>query len=308
MPRYFRKLAILAKKEVTYGTDPVPTGGANAMLMTDVTIRPLEGGTEERGLLTPTLGHQGVIPVGTHQVLEGSIEAAAAGAAGTAPAWGVLARICGMSETVTAGVKVEYKPVSASFESATIYFNADGVNHKMTGVRGSVSVEFAAQKIPRFRFRLAGLYNGPADTALPAVTLTAFKKPLPVNKTNTTLSLHGIACVAESLMVDLGNSVEPRLLIGSDSIEITDRKATGRAVIEATALATKDWFSTALASTRAALDFGHGTAAGAIVEIDAPAVEIGPPEAGQTQGIINYALPLMFVPNAGDDELTITVR
>lgn len=143
---------------------------------------------------------------------------------------------------------------------------------------------------------------------MPAVTLTGFKKPAPVNKANTTLTLHGVACVAESLSVDLGAAVEPRLLIGNDSVEITDRKATGRAVIEATSLATKNWFATHLASTRAALDFGHGVGAGNIVEIDAPAVEIGAPEQGQSQGILTYSLPLMFVPNAGDDELVITVR
>ncbi|MFZ1681507.1 MAG: phage tail tube protein [Rhizobiaceae bacterium] len=308
MARYYRKLAVLAKRETAYATDPVPTGGANAMLMTDVSITPIAGGAEERNLLTPAFGHQGNIPVATHVIFEGSVEAASSGAKGTAPAWGVLLRMCGMAETVTAATKVAYTPVSSAQDSGTIYFNADGVNHKLTGARGGFQVEFAAQRIPRFRFRFLGLYNGPTDTAVPAVTLTGFKTPLPVNKTNSTLSLHGVAAIAESLSLDFGNTVEPRLLIGSDTVEITDRKVTGRAVIEATALSVKNWFSTHLASTRGTLDFGHGAADGAIVEIDAPAVEIGAPEQGQTQGILNAALPLMFVPSAGDDEVVITVR
>lgn len=308
MARYYRKLAILAKRETVYGTDPEPTGAANAILMTDATITPLAGGAEDRNLLTPSLGHQGNIPVGTHVVVEGSVEAASSGAAGTPPAWGVLMRMAGMSEAISAGVKVEYKPVSSGFESGTVYYNADGVLHKLTGARATFSVEFAAQRIPRFRYRILGLYNGPADTALPALTLTAWKTPIPVNKTNSSLSLHGVACVAESLSVDLANTLEPRLLIGSDTIEITDRKTTGRAVIEATTLAVKNWFSTALASTRGVLDFAHGAVGGEIVEIDAPLAEIGPVETGQTQGIVNYTLPLMFVPNAGDDEIVITAR
>ncbi len=308
MPRYYRKLALLAKREVTYATDPVPTGAANAILATDASITPVAGGAEERNLLTPTFGHQGNIPVGTHVAMEFAVEAASSGAKGTAPAWGVLMRACGMAETVTAGTKVAYTPVSASPDSATLYFNADGVNHKLTGARGTFTVEFAAQRVPRFRFRFLGLYNGPADTALPAVTLTGFKTPLPVNKTNSTLTLHGVACVAESLSIDLGNTLEPRLLIGSDTIEITERKSTGRAVIQATDLATKNWFALHLASTRAALDFGHGTVDGAIVDIDAPLVEIGAPEQGQTQGILNTGLPLMLIPNSGDDELVITAR
>jgi hypothetical protein len=32
-PRYVRNSAILAKTETTYGTDPTPTGGANAILV-----------------------------------------------------------------------------------------------------------------------------------------------------------------------------------------------------------------------------------------------------------------------------------
>ena len=42
--RYWKKLALLAKLEDTYGTDATPTGVANAMLGTDVSFTPLAGG------------------------------------------------------------------------------------------------------------------------------------------------------------------------------------------------------------------------------------------------------------------------
>ncbi len=308
MARFYRKLAILAKIEGTYGTDASPTGGADAMLMREVTITPMEGQEVSRDLITPYMGHQGVILAGIHTKISGKIEIAGAGAAGDVPAWGALLRACGFSETVTPSTKVDYAPVSDTFPAVTIYYNADGVNHILLGARGTVRLEFNAQQIPYFTFEMTGLKGTVADTALPTTDLTAFVTPLIVNKANTSLTLHSHAAIAESLTIDVAAQVEPRLLINHESIQVTDRMSTGQAVIEATSLATKDWFSIATARTRAALAFAHGTTAGNIVELAAPKVEIGRPTQGQTQKILNYTLPLMLVPNAGNDELVVTVK
>ncbi|MNL80088.1 hypothetical protein D3C87_2068410 [compost metagenome] len=81
----------------------------------------------------------------------------------------------------------------------------------------------------------------------------------------------------------------------------------GTAVVEAASLATVDWFAIAQAATKGALAVQHGTAAGNIVTFDAPKVQIGRLTQGSSQGIANYSLPLMLTPDAGNDELTITV-
>lgn len=306
--RYFRKMALLAKLETIYRTDSAPTGSANAILATDVNIEPLAGEEVSRDLLLPYLGHQGVQLVGTYVRIEFSVELAGAGAAGTAPAYGPLLRACGMAETITASTDVAYEPVSAGYESASLYYNLDGVRHIALGVRGTVSLSLTPKQIPRLRFVMTGLLGTITDTALPTVNVSAFQRPVPVSDANSTLSLHGLAAVTESISIDLAHTVEPRFLIGSESVVITDRKTTGSAVVEATSLATKNWFSIAQARTRGALALQHGTVAGNIVKIDAPQVEIGRPTQGQTQGILNYTLPLMLCPSsAGDDELKITV-
>lgn len=306
--RFFRKLAVLAKIETTYGTDPTPTGSANAMQMTEVTLSPLEGADETRALLLTYLGNQGKLLVGNYVRLKGSVEIAGSGAAGTAPAYGPLLRSCGMAETLVASTSASYAPVSAAPETVTIYANLDGVNHKLAGVRGTYTLTLTPAKIPRYTFDLWGLLSTITDTALPAVTLTAFVKPLPVSKANTpTYTLFTLAQIAESLTLDIGNKCEPRLLIGSETIEITDRQAKGTAVVQAGLIAAKDWFGIAQARTRGALSVVHGTSAGNIVTFGAPAVEIGRPTYGQTQGIWNYSLPLDLCPVTGDDEFTITV-
>lgn len=309
MARYWNKLAILAKIETVAGTDATPTGAANAMVMSDVKLTPLEGEEISRDLILPYFGDQGIMLAGTYVTLEGSVELAGSGTAGTAPAYGPLLRACGMAETIVATTSVTYLPASAAQESMSIYVNLDGVNHKMLMARGTFKLDLKPKAIPKIAFTFTGLIGTIADTALPTLTRTAWKDPIPVSKANTpTYSIHGINLVAESLSLDLGNTVEPRHLIGAESVVITDRKSKGEAVVEAATLATKDWFATALAGTKGALSVIHGTAAGNIVALSAPAVQIGKPSYGQTQNVTNLTLPLRFTSSAGDDEISIVVR
>ena len=306
--RLYRKLAVLAKVETEYGTSANPTGAANAMLMTEVSIVPLAGEEVSRDLYRPFLGNQGVILVGNHVTFEGSVEIAGAGAAGTAPAYGPLLRGCGLSETITAATNVVYQPVSSGFEAVTLWVNLDGVNHALLGARGNVTLSLTPKQIPHFKFSFTGLLGPIADTALPAAVYTGFKTPVEVSKANTTLSIHGYSAPGESLSIDLGNKVEPRFLIGAESIEIVDRRGTGTAVLEAAGLAAINWFDRAANRTRGALSAIHGTAPGNIVEISADAVEVGRPAYGQTQSITNVSLPLMLNSVATDDDIKITVR
>jgi hypothetical protein len=103
--RSVRKLLILAKIEATYGTDVLPAG-ADAILVTNASLKPLEAEVIDRDFVRSYLGASGKIMAGDYAKLEFSVELAGAGAAGTAPKWGRLARACAMSETITAGVDV----------------------------------------------------------------------------------------------------------------------------------------------------------------------------------------------------------
>lgn len=306
--RKHRKLAILAKIEPVYGTDSVPTGAANAILATDVTLTPLAGEDINRDLLLPWLGHQGIELVGNYVQMEFSVEAASAGAAGTVPAYGALLRACGLSETITPSTSVDYEPVSDGEESVSVYFNQDGVRHVALGCRGTFQLDIAPKQIPRFRFTLMGLLGTVADSALPAADITAFQKPVPVSNANTSFSLHGSARISERMAFDLGVEVVPRFLIGDERIQLIDRQTTGSVVVESKAMSEINWFDVAKAKTTGALQLIHGTVVGHIVRLDAPSVQIGRPTMGETNRITNYALPLIFQPQTGDDEFTLSIR
>lgn len=306
-----RKRTILAKIETVYGTDPVPTGAANAILVRNLTITPQETETASRDLVRTYLGNSEQLPVAIHGMLEFEIEMAGAGAAGTAPAYGPLLRACAFAETINAGVSVVYAPVSATFESVTLYFNVDGVLHKMTGARGTVSLDIIAKAIPVFKFKFTGLYVAVIDAAAPTVTLTAWQKPVPVNGVNTTgLTLHAYAGgVLSQLSIDMANSVIFRSLVGAESVLITDRKPAGNITMEATTVAAKDWWTTVKNATTGALSITQGTVAGNKVKIDAPAVQIIKPTYQDMDGVQMLQAGLILVPGtSGNDEISITVQ
>ncbi|WP_455270305.1 phage tail tube protein [Rhizobium herbae] len=303
----FRKRAILVKPETVYGTDAVPTGAANAMQLTNVVFNPSVGEEINRDLVVPEMGHQGVILTGSYATISGECEIAGSGVAGTAPAWGPLTRACGFQEVIEAGTDVQYVPISDGQESVSIYFSIDGIRHVLLGARGTKSFGFTPKQIPRWIYNFTGLLGTISDAALPTTVLAGFTKPVPVNKANTTFSLHGLSGVCEGVTIDIANQIEPRFLIGAERIEHVDRLITGSAVLEAVLLATKNWFQIADSHTTGSLALAHGTVAGNIVEISADAVQIGRPTYGETQKIVNNTLPLMLT-TAGAKELLITVK
>jgi hypothetical protein len=304
-----RKLLILAKIEVTYGTDVLPAG-ADAILVTNASLSPLEAEVIDRDFVRSYLGASGKIMAGEHAKLEFSVELAGAGAAGTAPKWGRLVRACAMSETITAGVDVQYLPVSSAFESLTIYVNLDGQLHKLTGCRGSFSIETEVNKIPLLKFSFLGLYNAPTSTAAPTPDFTGFIAPTPATKAHVSgFGLQGWAGEVLKLSADLGMNVVFHQTMSSGEMIMTERQAKGSLSAEAPDLTTKNWFTTALANTTGALTIQYGQTAGNIVKLDAPNAQAISPKYGDTNGIATLDMDLAFIPGAsGNDEFKITVK
>jgi len=305
----FNKRAVAMKIEPVYGTDSVPTAAANALLLSNVNITPMPGDSIERNLVGRSIGQQAQILVGTHVVLEGSIELAGSGAAGTAPAWGPALRACGFSETVTVATDTVYAPVSDNEESVSIYFNIDGQRHVMLGCRGSLSLQIPGRGIPTIRCRFTGLFQVPTAVAYPTSDFTAFRKPLAITNANTpTFTLHGHAGVLHNLAIDQSNTVVHRDFVNEESVIITDRGMNGTVTIDDPRVDVKDFYTAAKDETLGVMQLVHGTVAGNVIQIDAPQVQVGRPTVGDADRQATMTLPLGLVPTAGDDELTITVR
>ncbi|MBF0383627.1 MAG: hypothetical protein HQL69_21610, partial [Magnetococcales bacterium] len=218
-----RKTAVLAKTEVTYGVDPVPTGGADAMLLHNVTINPLVANEITRDLVGRGLGAQEAILAEKHETLSCEVELTGSGTAGDAPAWGPLLKACGFAETINAGVDVVYTPLSDNISSVTIYIYRDGNLHKMVGARGSVGIKITAQQIPYITFEFVGLRAAPVAEAFPAPDFSNFQKPEVVNMANTTTStLHGDTVTPLEWSISNQAKAETLFLVGSESVELLD--------------------------------------------------------------------------------------
>jgi hypothetical protein len=305
----WRLKAILAKVEDTYGVDAEPAGATDAILSVNAEIRPMEGSSVERAVDQPYKGARPEILVNTHVGLNYGVEIAGSGTAGTAPAWASLMRACGFAETVTEATDVQYDPVSTGEESATQYFQLEGVKHALLGSRGSFDINLAVGELPLFNFQFLGLFQSVTATALPTVTLTGFKTPRPVTNADTpTFQLNGVDLVMRSLRINVDNQIAGRFLVNQEEIVSPDRAVTGTVVYEMPALGTLNPFALAEARTLVALSCVHGTTAGNIVEISGAKAELGRPTYTQQQGITEVSQPFRLLPTTGDDEIAIIVQ
>jgi hypothetical protein len=304
-----RKRLILAKIESSYGTDSTPTG-AEAILVRNLEITPLQADVVTRDLIRPYLGNFEQILANQRVEITFDVELAGSGAAGTAPAWGPVMKSCAMAETVVATTSVTYAPVSGSFSSCSIYFNNDGVRHKITGCRGSFSVSGEVGQIPVISFTMMGIYNAPDDSALPTPTYSNQATPVIFKQGNTTgFQVFSYSGCLQSFSMDLANEMVYRELVGcTKEVLITNRAPNGTVVIEAPTIAAKDFFTIANGTATGNLTFQHGQTAGNIVTFSSPQTDIGSPTYSDQDGIQMLNLPYVATPTtAGNDELSIAL-
>jgi hypothetical protein len=302
-----RKRLILVKTETTYGTDATPVG-TDALLVRNLDITPLSGELVSRDLIRPYLGNYDNLIAKTSVAISFEVELAGSGTAGTAPKYGAILKACGMSETVVASTSVTYAPVSSSFSSATIYFNVDGVLHKLTGCRGDMSMSCAVGQIPTLKFNLTGVYNSPTDTAQPSVTYSAQATPLIFRQGNTSsFSFFSYSGVLQSVEFNLANSLVYRELVGgTKETLLTDRKPAGTVMIEAVAIGTKDFFTAALGTATGNLTFLHGTTAGNRVTFTASQADVLNPTYQDQDSVMMLSIPYVATPTtAGNDEFSL---
>lgn len=310
MAKLYRKRTVLIKAESTYGTDSTPAG-SDACQVRNLEVTPVQSDIVSRDLIRPYLGASPQLIANNRVQVTFEVEYSGSGTAGTAPRYGSLLKACGFSETVVASTSVTYAPVSTSFSSVTMYYSTDGVRHKVTGARGTYSLNLTANQIPVINFTMTGQYVAPTDTADPTPTFTNQATPKIFNDTNTTaFTLFSETDLPlQSCQLDIGNEVVYRELINSDKeVLIVNRSGSGTLAIEMPTLASHDFFADAVASTTGNLSIVHGTTGGNIVTLAsaANAVSLGAPAYSEDSGIVMLNLPFTLVPGtSGNDEFTL---
>lgn len=321
MTRYIRNSLLQAKIESAYGSDPGSWVASNGVLIRHTAPPKIVRDLVDRALARGYFGGSDQMVASRRMSFEFEVELASSGAAGTAPAWGPLARACGMAETITATNRVEYTPVTNSQESVTLRYFLDGVVYVARGCRGNMSIDLPAYGLPVAKFAMQGFDSLVTEIAVAQSDFTAWKRPPVITDGNTAdISLGvtytagvlsgGTALVSQGLSLDLGNRVEHAKLLGGESIDITGREATGRMSVALAAADEVTWRTDINGNVVAALGFQIGADAGSIVGIYAPAVQRVDPQAEDYQGRAMVGAELRLLPSAttGNDELRIIAR
>ncbi len=301
-----RKTVVLAKEEVTYNTDPVPTGVADAMLVSNPDLR-VEGEMLTRDYVRESLSPLGHV-IGKKKVtLSFETELKGSGAAGTAPETGVLFKACGMSETIVASTSVTYAPISDSHDSCTFYVFFDGLRHAITGARGSYSIDMQAGMFPKVTWNFEGRYATPTDVALPSTTVDS---TLPQVIRSSSFTVNAYAATINALTFDIANTIgapgDVNSADGYSELRITARDSQGSLDPESTLIATHDFWTDWEDSTARAISITIGGTAGNICDIDigqAVYREIG---YGDREGVRTYEIPFTAAESGtGNDEISI---
>ncbi len=300
MPKLHRKRSILAKAESSYGSDPTPTGSANYVQVIDLNIEPVVSDEVSRDLIRPYMGNYEIIPANTRVNVTFDVEMAGSGSAGTAPKYGSILKACGLSETVVSSTSVTYAPVTTPSDSVTLFVNYDGIRHKVTGARGTFSLNCEVNNIPRISFSLTGIFNAPTDTALPTVTVSNQASPLIFkNGSTSNFAIFGFAAALQSWNLDFNNEVIYRELVGgTKEVLITDRRPSGTAVIESPALSAHNFFTDYTGTSTGTNTWLHGTVAGNKITVSCPQTDLGQPTYEESDGITMLSLPFMATPTA----------
>lgn len=306
----WKSKTLLVKTETVYGTDSVPTGAANAVLGLNVSFSPMEGEDVVRNTERPQMSADPTVPAGLYARLSFEVDLVGSGTLGVAPAWGPLLRACGVSQVITPTTKVEYTPVTDNHESASIYFQIDSTRHILLGSRGTAQLTVNAQGLPVIKFDFTGLFATPTEQTKPTPDFTAWLAASIASKVNTpTFTIGAAPFILRNFNFDLGNAVEPRMLIGTESILITDKNERLTATVEAVPVTTYNPYTIAQAQTLQAIQLIHGTVAAKRVQLDIPSAQqarLSGLETGN-QNIVEWPLNFTPLPVVGNDQWKLTL-
>lgn len=317
--RLIRNTAILLKTETTYGTDAVPAGATDALLVSNLSINPFSAQNVDRDNIRPFLGGSEQL-VGPRFVTMGfDLELTGPGTVGVAAPFGSALLACGMAETLTATIRADYTPVSTSFKSATIDWYDDGLRHKALGCMGNAVFKLGVGQRPVISFSFTGLYTTPTVVGTPAVTLTAFKAPQVVIDANTgDIILGGTHATgvapaitagtffpSQGIEIDLGNKVDFNALLGGETVNISQRGVTAKLMFDLDA--TQEAAAYAAVETNALTSIGlqHGTVANQKILVFMPSVQRISPSKGEINGKRLVGFDLRAVPVSGNDEFRL---
>jgi hypothetical protein len=315
MARYTTNMGLTAKVEATAGTDAAPAAATDGVLIVKgIDITPVDITYADRNLLQPFFGGSQSL-IGTYSAkCKFDVEASGSGTAGTSAVWGTLLQGCATAQaSLTTPTRVEHTPVSSGLKTLTIYVYDDGVLHKLIGAVGSAKFSAKQGETPKFSFEFIGTYSAVTAIALPAITLTAWKVPLPVNKTNVvdiTLGATysggaltgGTVFGSNGIEIDFGNKTSWVATLSSERGELTDRDSKCSFELELTAAQEVTAMSDILSNNLTSIGFTINGTAGNKLLVFAPSLQRTSIKKAEENGVRLLGFEGKLIPSSGNDE------
>jgi hypothetical protein len=297
-----RKSLVLAKVETQYGSDPTPTTAANAILVMDLSLKPIKTPVERPKQTATYMNKQTLLGEEMYEVSFKS-EIVGSGTPGTAPRVGALLQACGLSETIITGgsPSVNYRDASSSLKSVTLYCYQGGRLHKVVGCVGNVKVICEAGKQGMLEFTLQGLKGAaPAITTIPTdAVYDDASGTVPICKNGTFSYNSKTTLVTPLLEVDLQNVIAKRPDLASTyaikGFVITDRNPTATINPETEIYTSYDFYGDALTNLRQ-LSY----AVGSLFTFEATKFNPNVPELEDAEGILHDKMSGQIVEDASN--------
>lgn len=318
MTRQTKQVLIRAVLESTYGTSPA-FSSTDALLVSNPSHRILRN-LVDRQIWYPHYGASEQMVAARVAEIKFTVELAGSGSAGTAPAWGKLMRGCGFAETVTAGSRVEYNPITDGVESLSFQYYRHGVRYVSRGARGNAKLMLPAFGLPQIEFTFLGFETNASESGIPGnYDLSAWQRPQVLTDENagdirlggsfaSGAVTGGTVLASRGLELDVGNKVEHMELLGGERVSITDRMVTGKMSTSLTAAQEVAWRNEINANGNVTLGFNWGTTAGNRGTIWAPKVQRVDPQAEDYKGDLMIGTELRIQPLAGNDDFILVSR
>ncbi|MCE2516264.1 MAG: hypothetical protein J4F41_00220 [Alphaproteobacteria bacterium] len=302
-PIIYRLGLVLARIETTEGNFLQPSS-TDAVLYQNLTIEPVAGTSIDRPNERGGLETYSSSPVGTHSIVNFSVELAASGTIDTPPAFANLLRGCGMSETITANTQVRYRLADEDFESLSLELYIDGIRTRLSGARGTFTCSMDNNTNPMLNFTFTGRKTTPIDADNVITDVSDYQRPLVINYDNTTFTLDGTSPSLAALTIDLGNTVTHRDMVNREDVIITDRQCGGSVTFDMPPVSDEDYIEKSQDGDEMAFSLNHGSSNGERVEWTCSTTQLTGAAMQNGDGVLQLSGGLRFVGNS----LTLTFR
>ena len=203
----------------------------------------------------------------------------------------------------------EYDPVSDLFDSLTLYIYLDGLLHKLTGCRGTFTVEGAAGEVAKYTFTFTGNYVAPLDAAIPVTPNLDTTLPPAVEQADLQVDGGITPLCAAAFGLDMANNVVIRDCVNKvdafDGVVITGRAPSATMDPESVLESDHPFWANLAAGTPLLFQVRVGTVKGNLVHFESDNASYSELGYGNRNDIRIYNVTLRFSRTAGNDEINI---